>query len=387
MIKKLKTVMSSWAVIMVAIVTAVVAVSVPAYASGNANLYVQELNPMVVGGTVTFQIRLNTNGSHINAVEADFTYPTSVLTFVSIDTPALSAFPTDASDTGGAGSVAIARGVSGSLGPTGISGDFKIANVTFNVVGSGAANLIFQGSSAADDAVTNLNDLGSTTNGTFGDFPGMYGGQTLTAGNTITSGNGLFIAAMQTDGNFVIYGSGKALWATHTAGANAYATMQTDGNFVIYSSTNAPLWSSRSYGPGSNLVLQNDGNLVIYNPHGRAIWSRTSGVIMHLLLTNHSLQPGDFLEATNGQYSAAMQSDGNFVVYNASGHPLWSSKTSSPGAVMVMQSDGNMVLYNTLNRPIWSTRSAGSGVVAVIQTDSNLVLYNSAGKAIWSRLT
>jgi hypothetical protein len=43
---------------------------------------------------------------------------------------------------------------------------------------------------------------------------------------------------------------------------------------------------------------------------------------------------------------AVMQTDGNFVLYNAAGQPLWSSTTAGSGAGIVrVQDDGNLVLY------------------------------------------
>jgi hypothetical protein len=51
----------------------------------------------------------------------------------------------------------------------------------------------------------------------------------------------------------------------------------------------------------------------------------------------------------NPQCSVAcvsMQTDGNFVLYNAAGQALWSSATSGSGAEIVrVQDDGNLVLY------------------------------------------
>lgn len=51
----------------------------------------------------------------------------------------------------------------------------------------------------------------------------------------------------------------------------------------------------------------------------------------------------------NPQCSVAcvsMQTDGNFVLYNASGQALWSTATAGSGAVIVrVQDDGNLVLY------------------------------------------
>jgi hypothetical protein len=83
----------------------------------------------------------------------------------------------------------------------------------------------------------------------------------------------------QTDGNFVLYCYGTALWATGTeniGGAPDYTSFQTDGNLVVYTAYHGyvgPIWSSGTYGEGATrLVLQGDGNLVIYNGN-HALWA------------------------------------------------------------------------------------------------------------------
>ena len=90
----------------------------------------------------------------------------------------------------------------------------------------------------------------------------------------LTSINGEYILILQTDGNMVLYEKvhhedGSVIldpnWATGTIGENSwYAAMQEDGNFVLYDIAGAALWQSDTDGkPGSFLQLQDDGNLVI----------------------------------------------------------------------------------------------------------------------------
>lgn len=370
----------------VAAVTAAVALAGTVGAAGNTNMYVKQLSPMVVGSTFTIQIRLNTGGDHINAVESDFTYNQSVLTFSSIDSAAQSAFEINASATGGSGTVSIARGT---LTSGGASGDIKVADVTFNVTGSGTSSISFQGSSVADDASTSVNDLSSMTDGSFTTEPGLGSSQTFTSNTSVQSSNSTYKVIMQSDGNFVEYNSSnQALWSTKTAGnPGARAIMQSDGNFVIYSSSNKALWNSgTNWYNGARAVIQTDGNFVIYNAQGRAIWSRTTGAIYNNLRPNQMLQPGDFLKATNNAYTADMQTDGNFVVYTSAHKALWNSKTSGhAGAWVIMQTDGNLVVYNTLNKALWNAKTVNNpGAYVTQQTDGNLVIYNMSGKALWS---
>jgi hypothetical protein len=88
-----------------------------------------------------------------------------------------------------------------------------------------------------------------------------------------------YSAILQSDGNFVIYKDGTAMWESGTYYARIgkkvkLVAMQSDGNMVIYDVDSKPIWSSGSYGNvGSRLVMQSDGNLVIYKSNGTPVWA------------------------------------------------------------------------------------------------------------------
>jgi len=94
----------------------------------------------------------------------------------------------------------------------------------------------------------------------------MHGNENLVAGD--------FRAAMQSDGNFAVYGAGTRLrWAAGVSGAGDRLVMQTDGNAVIYSAGRSARWQSGTSGNlGARMVMQTDGNLDIYSAGGGAIW-------------------------------------------------------------------------------------------------------------------
>jgi hypothetical protein len=116
--------------------------------------------------TITVQVRENSGTTPVNAVQANFSYPTNLLTFISID-GSNSAFPTEAESVGSAGQVNLARGITTSL-----TGDQLIATVTFQAnTTNGAAALAFVSGTSLVDSTTNLDILGSLT---------ATGGATLT---------------------------------------------------------------------------------------------------------------------------------------------------------------------------------------------------------------
>jgi YD repeat-containing protein len=92
----------------------------------------------------------------------------------------------------------------------------------------------------------------------------LQSGQSLTAGQFITSPNGAYKLIYQTDGNLVLYNAtnNTPLWTIGVTGAPGSTQMQADGNLVVYNSNNSPVWQSQTNNGdvGSRLVVQDDGN-------------------------------------------------------------------------------------------------------------------------------
>jgi hypothetical protein len=144
--------------------------------------------------------------------------------------------------------------------------------------------------------------------------------------------------------------------------------------------------------------MQGDGNLVIYDVRGTPLWaSNTNG---------HA-----------GAYVIA-QSDGNLVIYDSANRPLWASNTVVPAQPsaptrpdqllpnqglmagqsitstngqfrLILQSDGNLVLYAAGLGATWASNTWGRPNIwdAVMQTDGNLVVYDLRGNALWASNT
>ncbi|MEU3283278.1 hypothetical protein [Streptomyces antibioticus] len=94
-------------------------------------------------------------------------------------------------------------------------------------------------------------------------------------------------------------------WTSNDGRTNLY--MQSDGNLVLYKS-GRPAWATNTVGSGDCVIFQRDGNLVLYDRDGKAIWaSNTDGMV------------GIWL---------AVQNDGNVVAYSGAGHPTWATNTN-----------------------------------------------------------
>jgi hypothetical protein len=95
---------------------------------------------------------------------------------------------------------------------------------------------------------------------------------TMVRGDRLFSFDRQFYVAMQTDGNFVIYGSAGDFsgWAVSNFYDEYYlinkVVMQGDGNLVWQTYDNWPLLATNTQGHwGAFAVMQDDRNFVIYN--------------------------------------------------------------------------------------------------------------------------
>ncbi|HSW79972.1 MAG TPA: Ig-like domain-containing protein [Candidatus Saccharimonadales bacterium] len=113
------------------------------------------------GSTFTVQIKENSYTDTVNAVQADLTYPTAKLQFVSTSLSG-TAFGVTASNTGGSGNISIALGTIAA-----VSGDKLVATVTFKALASGTANVTFKNSSAVLSSTTNQNVAVAFNGGTY----------------------------------------------------------------------------------------------------------------------------------------------------------------------------------------------------------------------------
>lgn len=216
-------------------------------------------------------------------------------------------------------------------------------------------------------------------------------GEGLAPGASVFSCDGRFQLVMQGDGNLVLYSSGVPMWDTGTGGMGGYvAVMQGDGNFVLYSKEGCALWNSQSAGhPGASLAVQGDGNAVVY-AGATALWSSRTGGIppgptgCGMLGSNEGLAPGEHLTSCEGKYTLWMQDDGNFVLYHNGVGAIWASSTVGPGfRFAAMQGDGNLVVYSEGTAEWYSHTAGHAGAVLAVQDDGNLVIYQG-NTPIWA---
>ena len=137
--------------------------ALPVQATGSTTLYLSPASSTTnVGSTLSVTVRENSGSTDVNAVEADFSYPSNLLQYASTDFSS-SAFEIAASSTGGSGTVSIARGTVNLT----LSGDQVIGIVNFNVLAAGSATLSFLNSSAVAATSNSANTIGTMTGGSY----------------------------------------------------------------------------------------------------------------------------------------------------------------------------------------------------------------------------
>lgn len=223
---------------------------------------------------------------------------------------------------------------------------------------------------------------------------------TLQAGQYLLSQDANTALYMMPNGNLVLFNNALPVWSSNTAGNNgSYAILQGDANFVLYSKDGRALWNSgtRLSTPGAalSLTVQSDANLVLYE-NTTSKWSTGTltaqsqySVVNTAVLQGGILLPGQRIETADRARVLILQGDGNLVLYNAKGVPLWNTGTAGRSvAYLTMQTDGNLVLYSTAGNPLWNSGTYGQGLSYLrIQDDSNLVIYRTDARPTWSSRT
>jgi hypothetical protein len=128
---------------------------------------------------------------------------------------------------------------------------------------------------------------------------------------------------------------------------------------------------------------------------------KTELMQVHVELATHSLDSPDRvgldtkideLMSSNGCVTTAKcQGDGNFVIYDCCGTPLWHSNTWTTGDASnyycIFQGDANLVVYDG-STPKWASGTDNSGgTTLIMQNDNNLVIYDANMQPKWASNT
>jgi len=235
----------------------------------------------------------------------------------------------------------------------------------------------------ATDAVTSTAPASAATVVYKGTAPA---GTTLWPGDSITSANGQFQLVMQGDGNLVEYGIGRqVLWSSNTSGKpGASAQIRANGTLAIWWKTaRAALWGGPGY-VGKDFGIRGDGSMRFLATSGKN--SIEFPTYQDRVPAGSVLLPGTVLRSDGSSArSLSMRTDG-VLAQVVDGKQVWATATGgNPGAYAAVQTDGNFVVYTRANKPLWAshTTKGGPGQL-LVQLDGNVVLYGTADTRVWS---
>ena len=252
-------------------------------------------------------------------------------------------------------------------------------------VGAQAAGAT-SGLSESAASESSSNDAGDAASST------MMPGESLSAGESISSPNGRYELAFQHDGNLVLYDTDGFLarWDSRTVGqSDRTLIMQPDGNLVLYELPVTPfdaLWHSRTYDwPGAFLTVRDDGTMTIGHTDGRVLWTvGTSTPDVGLAGTKHVVY------GVGNQRMWLVGADGSLVdTYLVSGRV----GTPAPGRYRVFSKSVNAWSFTpgvTMNHMVRFTRGRSGAAIGFhsipndrhgtpIQTIDELGEHRSAG--------
>lgn len=90
-----------------------------------------------------------------------------------------------------------------------------------------------------------------------------------------------------------------------------------------------------------------------------------------------TFEVGKFVQTVRSKL--IMQSDGNLVLYDASGTAHWASQTQGAGNTAVFQEDGNLVVYSAEHQSLWASNTQGAdGATLKVLETGNMVIATDA---------
>lgn len=102
------------------------------------------------------------------------------------------------------------------------------------------------------------------------------------------------------------------------------------------------------------------------------------------LNANETLRDGQELTSNNGYFKLSVLGGGAVVFRNQTRTTMWTTPSRTGGA-LTLRGDGTLVMAGTDDIAFWSApRSGNAGARLDMQDDGNLVLSNSAGAPVWA---
>ena len=222
----------------------------------------------------------------------------------------------------------------------------------------------------------------------------------LDAGEQIVSSGGNVQLRMEDSGNLVMKCNENEAWSSKTGGMNVKGILSifASGNLVIKSADNDPaLWTSGTGGHSNGIKLEAlEDRVVLYDlQSGESIWAILCGFPSSCEQNqctqnghNVKLQTDEDLTSSDGVIKLKVKEDGNLVVHCIRKQIRLTEveKKDVVDPYLLIQTDGNMVVYNLNGDPVWNSKTNGvnRGTKLELTNRGNLILSELDGdKVIW----
>ena len=133
------------------------------------------------------------------------------------------------------------------------------------------------------------------------------------------------------------------------------------------------------------IAVQNDGKFLLFCFLSLNVsFLSDPNIRANPMVGGTQLTVNQVILSTNKCFKLQMQPDSNLVVYQTKDlKPLWASGTMNSGAVVAkMQTDGNFILYDAGSNIKWaSATSSNPGAILNLLDTGNLVVQTSASNS------
>ena len=229
-------------------------------------------------------------------------------------------------------------------------------------------------------------------------------GESLSAGDKITSLNGRYTFGIEADGSVAIRtAAGGALWKKGPFGSGSTLAVEAGSDLVLRDKADVVRWHTGVLSDCAAVVILGDGRLVLAE-NTTELWSvpssRTKTVAVEgwdptkpapgvcapaaadRLVPGQRLAAGQQITSRQGKYSFVLDGNGDLSIRSAGGGAIW-KKAGGAGARLDLTTGGNLRLLKADGTLVWHNEVSSSCATVVVQDDGRVVAL-SGGKIVWA---
>ncbi|WP_456843967.1 hypothetical protein [Cellulomonas sp. P5_C6] len=229
-------------------------------------------------------------------------------------------------------------------------------------------------------------------------------GESLAAGQKITSLNGKYTFGLETDGTVAIRtAAGGALWKKGPFGSGSTLAVEAGSDLVLRDKADVVRWHTGVLSDCAAVVMLGDGRVVLAE-NTTELWSVPASrpksvsvegwdptkpptatcapVAADRLVPGQSLKVGQQISSTGGKFAFVLDANGDLIIRTAAGGSIW-KKSGGAGAHLDLTTSGDLRLLKADGTLVWHNEVASSCAPVVVQDDGRVVAI-SGGAVVWA---